>query len=108
MADFTGRSGVAILKFHSDAFAAAPVSSLVPGPAARPAGAAFGGRIAAKMDFAIPQPWHALHGEVAVLSPSGRLLGRASIDGVTVLEGGFLSRRFGGGPLMIKPARKGD
>lgn len=106
VADYTGRSGVAILKFHSDAFSAAPVTTLVPGPAARPAGMAYGGRLVANMDFAIPQPWHALYGEVAILSPSGRLLGRASIDGVTVLDVGSLSGRFGGSALMIRPIRK--
>jgi enterochelin esterase-like enzyme len=102
VADYTGRSGVAILKFHSDAFAAAPVS-LGRGPAFGPAAGSSDARLTAMADFAIPERWQAHYCEVAIHSTSGRRLGRESIIGVTVLDGGSLAKRYGGGILMIKP-----
>jgi enterochelin esterase-like enzyme len=102
VADYTGRSGVAILKFHSDAFAAATVS-LGRGPAFGHAAGASDARLTAMGDFTVPKRWQSHYGEVAIHSPSGRRLGRESIDGVTVLYGGTLAKRYGGGILMVKP-----
>ncbi|MEO6097352.1 MAG: UvrD-helicase domain-containing protein [Fibrobacteria bacterium] len=106
-ADLCGRSGVAILKFHSDAFAAAQVS-LGRGPGNRFEVWSDYARIAPLRGFAVPEWWHPLYGKVAIHSATGRRLGSAGIEGVTVLDGLSLCTRFGNGALPIKPIRKGD
>src|SRR5690606_25604143 len=79
VADYTGPSGVAILKFHSAAFAAAPVVSLGRIPSDRSLAEAFSGRVATGADFSVPGNWQARSGDVEVYSPFGRRLGRESI-----------------------------
>ena len=105
-ADFTGASGLAILKFHSDAFAAAPVTAIAPDLSIRSeSGPAFQ-RMSGLGAFAIPPQWHAASGEVAVYSLYGRALGRENIAGETVLDGAALGKRFGAGVLIVKPVGK--
>jgi len=107
-ADFSGASGIAILKFHSAAFAAAPVTSAFPNPSIRLAGAPAFRRLNGPGAFAIPLQWHAASGEVAVYSLYGRDLGRESIAGEAVLDGAALERRYDNAVLIVRPIGNRD
>lgn len=107
VADYTGPSGIAILKFHSAAFAAAPVASLNGPAASKGSGTSFM-RFAAMQRFAIPQSWHGFSRQAAVYSLRGRRLGLESIEGLTALDGDALRMRYGVGILLVEPIRKGD
>jgi S-formylglutathione hydrolase FrmB len=103
VADFTGASGQAILKFHSSCFAAATsVASPFQRSATGSMGPALCGRCIAGEGFVIPQQWHAIAKEAAVYSILGRRLGSESIEGKTVISGGALEKRFGTGMLFVK------
>jgi hypothetical protein len=107
VADYTGTSGQAILKFHSSCFAAATsVASPAQCLATRSAGASLCGRVIAMAKFAIPQQWHAISKEVAVYSMLGRQLGRENIEGKTALDGRSLTKHFGTCVLIVKPVGK--
>lgn len=107
VADYSGPSGIAILKFHSAAFAAAPVVSLG-GAAFRKGVGRPNTRIIGMSDFAIPESWQTFAGQAAIYSASGRRLGRENLAGIPVLDGGALRRRYGAGVLLLEPIRKGD
>jgi endo-1,4-beta-xylanase len=107
-ADFSGASGIAILKFHSAAFAAAPITSVFPKLSLRVEGAPAFQAMMGPGAFAIPPLWHTMAGEVAVYSLYGRALGRESIRGETILDGAALGKRFGSSVLIIKPIGKSE
>ena len=107
VADFTGTSGKAILKFHSTCFAAATsIAAASQSPVSQYAGTSICSRVIATKSFAIPQQWHAISKEAAVYSVLGRQLGRVSIEGKTILEGSSLTKCFGSNVLLVKPAEK--
>ncbi len=102
-ADFTGPSGIAILKFHSDAFAAASVTSTSPNLSIRLQAAPAFRCVSGNGIFSIPPQWQVNSTGVAIYSASGRELGRERIAGKAVLGGAAWGKRFGSGLLIIKP-----
>ncbi|MBW8889718.1 MAG: esterase family protein [Fibrobacteres bacterium] len=107
-ADFSGASGIAILKFHSAAFAAAPVTSVFANPSLRFGSAPAFGRMNGIRTLAIPAQWHGASEEVVVYSLYGRDLGRQNIQGADALDGAELGKRFGSNVLIIKPVGKSE
>lgn len=105
--DYTGTSGKAILKFHSDNFAAATsVSSPAQILAVKSAATVMCERFIAREKFAIPQQWHAISKEVTIFSILGKNLGRENIEGRTSLDGNSLTNRFGEAVFIVRPLIK--
>lgn len=93
VADYSGPSAIAILKFHSAAFAAAPVVSLRDGAPSRPAGGKSRLCISVERGFADSPRWPAPSGAAAFRSLSGRALGNRPAEGARVLGDASLPSR---------------
>lgn len=108
VADFNGASGLAILKFHSDNFAAADSAAVsvlsnsfgIPGKKNR--SVSFH-RISAMETFVIPAAWQGITNTVGIYSLQGRELGRLGIKAVAILDGVDLKNRFGSEMFLVKP-----